>query len=1010
MPNLTAIPLTKKIRSLSRRVKHRLAAIDRNKTAKLVLELVAVNLPFMVLPAHAADVNALPTGGQVTAGSATLSEVGNTLNIQQATQKAALSWQSFNVGANATVNFIQPNSQSIALNHILGNSASEIYGHLNANGQVFFQNANGMLFARGSQVNVGGLLATTMNISDQDFMAGNMRFTNPGQGSIINQGLINASGSVVFLANDIRNETNTAGDANGIFATTITLAAGNKVAVDLTGDGLIRARIDDASLKANIDNSGNLTAAQVTLSALQAQGALNRVVNNSGVIRATGISTIDGQISLDGGSLQNTGTLIARNANGSGGTIKLLGDMSNGQLVVGGRLDASAGVSGNGGFIETSAAHVKILDDAHVSTYASHGRIGTWLIDPFDYIIASSGGDITGAALSTNLATTNVSIVTGVNGQGSTGVNGDIYVNDAISWSSGTTLSLDAFRNINVNANITASGGGGIHLLAHGDLTQAIGTSISNITNTANVNDINLSGVNVTLRNVRSQRDVILTATGNLNLLGQGNGNLIDDTFFLYTLPFNFTYFGTTYTQAYITTNGLITFGAGTASYTDSQSGLSSYKAIAPAWNDWTIQSGTGKDIHIRASTSDLTVRWDVARCCSNIATTPGIASAQFEAVLNSNGMIRFDYGTANNSFAGDVTIGLSNGSANSTIISQLMNEANFSLNNLKSTTFTPNGSSYTETVSASNTPLTRAGVVSGLDLLDQVGRGEVISALNGTLRITAGGSIDAPAQISAQVLEFTSHGGASFTGSNHIGAINASQNLSSGDFTFLNTSSPLTINGLINDVGNIGIDNTGGIEVAGTVRAGTTVDMTAHSPITILSTGSVTAGGNLTLTALSTSSTATTDLLTIAGSLFSSGGNLTLGGGSGVSFAATASVSAPSGSIAATSLFGPVTADPLARLFALNGITLSSFGGLPVDFQPIDIPTSPADIPASDAITNILTSITSSATQDDRYKLAVTTPLYSGYNTSELWKDGEKESPVNYEKLKGKSLQCGAK
>jgi hypothetical protein len=135
------------------------------------------------------------------------------------------------------------------------------------------------------------------------------------------------------------------------------------------------------------------------------------------------------------------------------------------------------------------------------------------------------------------------------------------------------------------------------------------------------------------------------------------------------------------------------------------------------------------------------------------------------------------------------------------------------------------------------------------------------------------------------------------------------------------------------------------------------------------------------------------------------------LGGGSGVSFAATASVRAPSGSIAATSLFGPVTADPLARLFALNGITLSSFGGVPVDFQPAVIPASPADVPApTDGISNILTSITSSAPQDDRYKLAVTTPLYSGYNTSELWKDGEKESPFNSEKLKGKSLQCGAK
>src|SRR5450830_1220867 len=96
-----------------------------------------------VKPAYALDVSALPSGGQVTAGAATISQSGTTLNINQATQNAALSWQAFNIGANATVNFIQPNSTSVALNHILGNSASEIYGHLNANEQVFLLNPNG---------------------------------------------------------------------------------------------------------------------------------------------------------------------------------------------------------------------------------------------------------------------------------------------------------------------------------------------------------------------------------------------------------------------------------------------------------------------------------------------------------------------------------------------------------------------------------------------------------------------------------------------------------------------------------------------------------------------------------------------------------------------------------------------------------------------------------------------------------------------------------------------------
>ena len=129
--------------------------------------------------------------------------------------------------------------------------------------------------------------------------------------------------------------------------------------------------------------------------------------------------------------------------------------MENNAINVGGTLDASAPNGGDGGFIETSAAKVNISDDAKITTYAPNGKTGTWLIDPTDYTIASSGGDITGSTLSTNLGTTSVTILSS---SGAGGTNGDVNVNDAVSWSANNTLTLSAYRNVNVNSNITATG------------------------------------------------------------------------------------------------------------------------------------------------------------------------------------------------------------------------------------------------------------------------------------------------------------------------------------------------------------------------------------------------------------------------------------------------------------------------------------------------------------------------------------------------------------------------
>ncbi|NJS13411.1 MAG: hypothetical protein HC788_00995 [Sphingopyxis sp.] len=176
-----------------------------------------------------------------------------------------------------------------------------------------------------------------------------------------------------------------------------------------------------------------------------------------------------------------SGTINADSAIGDGGRIVLLGgaDQQNlaGNVTVTGTLSARAsGASGNGGFVETSGQRVD-LNTATVTTLSANGRAGTWLIDPVDFTVAATGGDITGANLTRNLANGNVTILSS---QGAVGTNGDININDAVSWNA-NTLTLDAFRDINVNAVMNATGTAGFVGIV-GDVTQTgVGTTAGNL-------------------------------------------------------------------------------------------------------------------------------------------------------------------------------------------------------------------------------------------------------------------------------------------------------------------------------------------------------------------------------------------------------------------------------------------------------------------------------------------------------------------------------------------------
>ena len=154
---------------------------------------------------------ALPTGAQIAAGQANIVQQNNTLTVQQQTDKLITNWQSFDIGSQATVNFQQPNSDSVALNRITNQDPTQILGNLNANGQIFLLNPAGIIIGNEAQVNVNTLVATTLNMTDQDFLDENYALTgDPNSLSkIINQGTITTpeGGRVALIAPVVENQT-----------------------------------------------------------------------------------------------------------------------------------------------------------------------------------------------------------------------------------------------------------------------------------------------------------------------------------------------------------------------------------------------------------------------------------------------------------------------------------------------------------------------------------------------------------------------------------------------------------------------------------------------------------------------------------------------------------------------------------------------------------------------------------------------------------------------------------
>ncbi|WP_157077067.1 two-partner secretion domain-containing protein, partial [Curvibacter delicatus] len=332
------------VRSVVVRLSRRLTATYRIRTGRWLPRLLLA-----LLSPYAGQSLALPNGMEVVSGQASASTPNaQSMVITQGSQKAILNWQSFNIGAGQSVQFAQPNSAAVALNRIIGQDPTAIYGSLTANGQVFLINPAGVMFAPTAQVNVGGLVASSLAISNEDFSAGRYVFSGSGAGSVVNHGSLQAArgGYVALLGTQVSNTGSITAHAGSV-----ALGAGSRITLDPSGSGLVKFSVDAAAVKAAASNSGVIVAegGQVVMAASALGDALATVVNHSGVIRATSATERNGLIVLSGGASGVTRVAGTLDASGTapdqqGGTIQVLGDTV--LLDSGARIDASGQAGG----------------------------------------------------------------------------------------------------------------------------------------------------------------------------------------------------------------------------------------------------------------------------------------------------------------------------------------------------------------------------------------------------------------------------------------------------------------------------------------------------------------------------------------------------------------------------------------------------------------------------------------------------------------------------------------
>ncbi len=397
-------------------------------------------LPLMVAgSAYAAGAPALPTGGKVVAGQASIGPASaGSLTVTQSSGKAIINWQGFSIGSGGKVQV--NNGSGATLNRVTGSAVSSLNGLLSATGSVYLLNPNGVIVGKSGVVNVGGtFVASTLNLTDSNFLAGgNLAFTGTSNAAVVNLGKIGAlGGDVALIAATVDNEGAVTA-ANG----TAGLVSGYSVVMRDASldDGLFSVMVGGP--KTGVTNGGAIIAANAELRA-EGGNVYALAGNTNSVIRATGVKSDQGKVWLvaDGGTLDVAGAIEAQGAKGAAGAI------------------------------ETSG-HTVAIGAASIN---AHG--GSWLVDPVDLTIDSTAATTIDASLNMGTNVTEQTTANGSSGAGTANAAGagDIIVAAPLSWATGAGLTLSAYRNVDVNASITSTGGGAVTLQADNAAT-GVGT------------------------------------------------------------------------------------------------------------------------------------------------------------------------------------------------------------------------------------------------------------------------------------------------------------------------------------------------------------------------------------------------------------------------------------------------------------------------------------------------------------------------------------------------------
>ena len=264
--------------------------------------------------ALAGSASAQLTGGNVVAGNATIGGSAGAAVISQTSQRAIINWQRFDVGAGQSVRFDQPDASAVTLNRVLATDPSRIDGSITANGRIFIINPNGVLFGAGARIQVGGLVASTADIDNDDFMAGHYRFTHASANAgaaIENAGTITIAetGLVALVAPHVVNHGTITARLGAI-----TLGGHSTFTLDLTGDGLLAFDTGAAApVAGSVANDGSIVAdgGSVRVDAGAAADVVGGVIDMGGLVQARTIGVHEGRITLTGGAINVTGTLDA---------------------------------------------------------------------------------------------------------------------------------------------------------------------------------------------------------------------------------------------------------------------------------------------------------------------------------------------------------------------------------------------------------------------------------------------------------------------------------------------------------------------------------------------------------------------------------------------------------------------------------------------------------------------------------------------------------------------------